>query len=171
MMRNDRSTITMYPLVWHWAGRALIYLILLLVPAFAIQWLVEQLPKNAQSTTAVVANVVALPLIYIAIYLGLRKIGARSQKFIYFVILLFIAMGYAEGKRAFATGQFQSWAGLVMSIFYVGAFSWIAFRGAKANRNDAISAYEAAREEQISIQAEAILRAQQLQQQREASGK
>jgi hypothetical protein len=58
-----------------------------------------------------------------------------------------------------------------MSIFYVGAFSWIAFRGAKANRNDAISAYEAAREEQISIQAEAILRAQQLQQQREASGK
>lgn len=163
MASAERTTITLYPLWMVWAGRAVVYLALLMVPASAATWIGQQAPSATQPAAAVAANVVLLPLLYAALYMLLRKRGARSQKFVYLVIAFFAFFAFMQARVAMQTGQIDRWVGAMLGTLYVIGFSYLAYRGLQATKRERLAAYDAEREEQINIQAEAILRAKQLQ--------
>ncbi|MUV22477.1 hypothetical protein GNZ25_14140 [Burkholderia thailandensis] len=163
MVSAERTTITLYPIWMVWAGRAVVYLALLILPAWASMWIGQQAPIAIRSAAAIAANVVLLPLFYACAYMLLRKTGARSQKFIYLVIAFFTFFAFTQARLALQTGQIERWVGMALGALYVVGFSYLAYRGMQATRRERRAAYEAEREEQISIQAEAILRAKTLE--------
>ncbi len=163
MASLERTTITLYPLWMVWAGRAAVYFALLTLPAWAAMWVGQQAPSAIRPAAAIAANVVLLPLLYAGLYMLLRKRGARSQKFVYLVIAFFAFFAFTQARMALQTGQIDRWVGTILGALYVVGFSYLAYRGMQATTRERRAAYEAEREEQIDIQAEAILRAKRFE--------
>ncbi|WP_162878114.1 hypothetical protein [Trinickia diaoshuihuensis] len=163
MTSFERTTITLYPLWMVLAGRAIVYLALMMLPATAATWIGQQAPAAIQPAAGIAANLVLLPLLYAALYMLLRKRGARSQKFVYLVIAFFVFFTFMQARLALQSGQIDRWVGVMLGALYVVGFSYLAYRGLQATKRERLAAYDAEREERINIQAEAILRAKQLQ--------
>ncbi|MBU9680483.1 hypothetical protein KTF37_26900 [Burkholderia multivorans] len=163
MASFERTTITLYPLWMVWAGRAIVYLALIVMPATAAMWMGQRAPTAIQPAAGIAANLVLLPLLYAGLYTLLRKTRARSQKFVYLVIAFFAFFAFMQARMALQSGETDRWAGVMLGALYVVGFSYLAYRGSQATKRERLAAYDAEREEQINIQAEAILRAKQLQ--------
>jgi hypothetical protein len=167
-VRGD-TTVTVVPLTWYYAGRALLYFILLMVPVAITSWLTNLFTGSAHAVAEFLGGIIVMPLLYWALYEGLRRMRARSQSFIYLLVLLFLVMTVTQ-MRAGALGEgWQHWLSGLMMLGYASGFAWIAWRGYKANQRDEHAAYHARNEAQINIQAQAILRAKEMEQ-KQASG-
>jgi len=160
---NKSRTFVTYPLVWYYAYRSLLYLALLIGPAMLTEWLASAAPESIRGFVQFIAYALVLPALYWGLYEFLRRSGARSQSFIYLIIIFFAMTAGLQFHSAVTKGGFGPWiSGLVM-ILYVAGFIWIAIRGAKRNRADAEAAYQAQQEEKIYVQTQAILRARSIE--------
>jgi hypothetical protein len=101
--------------------------------------------------------------LYWGLYELLRRSGARSQSFIYVVVLLFALVAATQFHSAATKGGWNFWTGGLASVLYAAGFAWIAYRGSRHNRADVAAAYQARQEEQIHIQTQAILRARAIE--------
>lgn len=153
------STVVMYPLGWYVIGRGLLYLALLWSPAMLAQWVASLAPSGLQSAAQFVAGVVLMPALYWGLYEMLRRAGARSQSFIYLLVLMFALFATLQLHQAISVGGWNHWLTGLMMIPYALGFAWIAYRGSRRNQAEAEAAYHAGQEEQIHIQTQAILRA------------
>ncbi|QDE37931.1 hypothetical protein FIV34_01305 [Luteibacter pinisoli] len=159
----------MVPVTWYYAGRALLYLILLMAPAAVTGWIADLFPASIHPVTEFLGGVVVMPLLYWGLYEALRRSGARSQSFIYLLVLLFLIIAVTQIRTGVIAGGWEHWISGLMTLAYASGFSWIAWCGYKANQNDAHAAYHAEKEEQINMHAQAILRAKEIEQ-RQAGG-
>ena len=167
-MRGD-TTVTLVPVTWYYAGRALLYLILLMAPAAVTGWIADLFPASIHPVSEFLGGVIVMPLLYWGLYEALRRMGARSQSFIYLLVLLFLIMTVTQIRTGVIAGGWQHWLSGLMMFAYASGFACIAWRGYKANQNDAHAVYHAEKEEQINIHAQAILRAKEIEQ-RQAGG-
>ncbi|WP_250628263.1 hypothetical protein [Pinirhizobacter soli] len=167
-MRGD-TTVTLVPVTWYYAGRALLYLILLMAPVAVTGWIADLFPASVHPVSEFFGGVLVMPLLYWGLYETLRRMGARSQSFIYLLVLMFLVMTVTQIHSGATGGGWQHWISGLMMLAYASGFAWIAWRGYKANQNDAHAVYHAETEEQINIHTQAILRAKEIEQ-RQGSG-
>jgi len=167
-VRGD-TTVTLVPVTWHYAGRALLYLILLMAPVAVTGWIADLFPASVHPVSEFFGGVIVMPLLYWGLYETLRRMGARSQSFIYLLVLMFLVMTVTQIHSGATGGGWQHWISGLMMLAYASGFAWIAWRGHKANQNDAHAVYHAEKEEQINIHTQAILRAKEIEQ-RQGSG-
>lgn len=163
-MRRDGIEVVMYPIVWRWIYIAVVYFFLMSAPAFIPVLIAETFIVNSE-LIIITANIILLPILYSGLYLFLRKIRTKFANFIFLVAAFFVFMGSAHSVRAMETGAWMEWLGAIMSFVYAAGFCWVAWLGRKMTQAEDAAEYNAEREEQIAIQTEAILRAQQIQQQ------
>ncbi len=163
MPRNDQVTLTLYPIWAYWLGRLILYVALIIAPIVVIEWLISALPLSFQSIGKIIADVFVLPIIYACLYLILRMVNARSQAFIYVMIFTFGSMAYTNAERAWTIGGVAYWLSAVLFLAYAAGFIWLVLRGHTADKQKIAAAYNAEREAQINMHAEAILRAKELE--------
>lgn len=163
MTSNERVTFTIYPLWMVLLGKLLLYAALVLGPAAAASALASLL---AGSPIHALVGAIVLPLMYAGLYWMLRRSGSRAQNFIWLVVLLFAFTAIAQGNRALTIGGWENWAGSVLGVIYTVGFAALAVRGWRQNRKDVQNYHAAERQAHIDLQAEAILRAKDLEEQR-----
>jgi hypothetical protein len=166
---RGHNTVLLYPAWWYLVARGALYFALLMIPIALASWLADLFPASVRPVTEFISGVVVMPLLYWGLYELLRRTGARSQSFIYLLVLLFLIIAVADIYGAFNGSGWSRLPMGLMTLAYAGGFAWIAWRGYKANENDAAAAYNAEQEAQINMHAQAILRAKELEQ-RQANG-
>jgi hypothetical protein len=162
----QRTTFTMYPLWMVWLGRFLLYFGLVMAPAAIASWLGEQIPSSLQPAGKVAVNVVLLPLLFAGLYWLLWRAGSRAQNFIWLVAFLFGLMAVMQTRQAMATGDISRWVGALLCTVYTVGYGALALWGWRRNRRNEEHHYAAARQSQIDLHAEAILRAEELKRER-----
>lgn len=162
-----RETITLHSAGPYYFGRFLLYLVLFLGPLALTALLEDQLPPSARPNWGGIITVTLLPLVYGALYLALRRANARSQDFILLVILFFLVVGGSGWYRVITEGNVSQWPSAILGTVYVIGFSLLIARAGRAERRARERLAAGEREAMIDIQAEAILRAQELQRQRQ----
>lgn len=164
MASNERITFTVYPLWMVFLGQFLSYVALVFGPAAVSSVLSSLLP--AGSVLHPVVGLIALPAMYAGMYWMLRRSGSRMQNFIWLVIAMFAFVAFMQGKRALATGDWKEWAGAAVAVLYTVGFAVLAVRGWRQNRADVHNYHAAERQAHVDLQAEAILRAKEMEGQR-----
>jgi Ca2+/Na+ antiporter len=140
-----------------------------MAPAAFTGWIADLFPASIHPVSEFLGGVIVMPLLYWGLYEALRRMGAKSQSFIYLLVLLFLIMTVTQIRTGAIAGGWQHWLSGLMMLAYASGFAWIAWRGYKANQNDVDAVYHAEKEEQINIHAQAILRAKEIEQ-RQAGG-
>ena len=165
---HGRNSMMYYPAGWYFLGQGMVYLALVMMPAMLAHWVGSLVPETLQPGGKLIAEVVLLPIAYWGEYELLRRARARAQNFIYLLVLFF---GLLAAMHLYTASDNGDWQRLVMGAvmaLYAVLFAWMAYRGSLANRTEAAAAYKWQQEEQINLQAQAILRAQDLGRQRPA---
>jgi len=160
---NQRITLTLYPLWIRLLGRAVLYLALLLAPLIAVSWLGGTAPVSIRPAVQIGANVLLLPLLYVAQYWLLRYCGARSQNFIWLVVMTFVLVAVAELRKGQAAGGWEHGIGLIFSCLYAVGFAWLALWGWRRNQQEQLEWALADEQAQIDRQAAALVRAMQVE--------
>ena len=154
-----QGSYLLYPVSWFIVARVVVYVALLLGPAFAAKWAEETFAGSLGPSARFLCQGLLLPIIYVGLHSLLRARDAPSHKFIYLVIGLYGFIAIGAYRRASASAVATTWGEFSLSVLLFMGFTLVAIRGARQNLAREHQRELRLREDAIAVQTEAILRA------------